>query len=290
MKSNIIESKDLFLEIAPEMGASIINFKDKKKNIDIFRPFPKKKKFSRYNSYFSGYFATVPYFGAIQKNSFLKKNKYISLPRTHILEPDTIHGEGWVSKWKINKITKDSLELTFRHDGKKSYPYAYRATQLFKLFKNKLIISITIENLDKSSFECGIGFHPWFFISKFSKLYSDSFDHLKEKKNNIYMQSKMTKNKYLDLNKYKIDETFLNWKGKAKLVINKNVSLLIKNKKNIGNLHVYTPPKENFFCVEPVTNFRDAFYIKKLGYNHHHLKTLYPKKNFQAILEFEVLN
>ena len=168
MKSNIIENKDLFLEIAPEMGASITNFKDKKKNIDIFRPFPKKKKFSRYNSYFSGYFATVPYFGAIQKNSFLKKNKYISLPRTHILEPDTIHGEGWVSKWKINKITKDSLELTFRHDGKKSYPYAYRATQLFKLFKNKLIISITIENLDKSSFECGIGFHPWFFISKFS--------------------------------------------------------------------------------------------------------------------------
>ena len=56
-----IENKNLSLEVANEMGASIIHFKDKIKNVSIFRPFPKNKKISKYNSYFAGYFATVPY-------------------------------------------------------------------------------------------------------------------------------------------------------------------------------------------------------------------------------------
>ena len=52
------------------MGASIINFIEKKKKINIFRPFNNNKKINKYNSYFTGYFATVPYFGAIRKKSF----------------------------------------------------------------------------------------------------------------------------------------------------------------------------------------------------------------------------
>ena len=39
-----LQNKNLFLEISPEMGASITKFCDRKKNKDIFRPFPKTKK------------------------------------------------------------------------------------------------------------------------------------------------------------------------------------------------------------------------------------------------------
>ena len=38
-------------------------------------------------------------------------------------------------------------------------------------------------------------------------------------------------------------------------------SIIIQNKKNVDNLHVYSPPKEIFF-IEPLTNYRDAYYIK----------------------------
>jgi len=289
-KNQVIQNKNLFLEISPEMGATVIKFRDKKKKLDIFRPFPNSKKISKYNSYFAGYFATIPYFGAIQKNTFLIKNKYISLPRTHILESDTIHGEGWVNSWKTTKLTKNTIELVFKHNGKKSFPYAYKATQIFKLINNSLIISICLENSDKHNFDCGIGFHPWFNISKSSKIYSTSFTYFKEKRKNKFIKTKFLNKKFLDLNKYKIDETFLNWKGKSKLVVNKDISLIIKNKKNIGNLHVYSPPTEDFFCIEPVTNFRDAFYIKKLSEYYHGLKTLSPKKQFRAVVEFEVVN
>ena len=72
---------------------------------------------------------TVPYFGAIHKNTFLYKDKYINLPRTHPLEPDTIHGEGWVNKWKIEKKIKSFNKCLFTHNGKNSFPHKYQVYQ-----------------------------------------------------------------------------------------------------------------------------------------------------------------
>ena len=70
MSHKILENKKLLLEISPNMGASILRFIDKEKKKNIFRNFPVKKRQGKYNCYFSGYFATIPYFGAIHKNTF----------------------------------------------------------------------------------------------------------------------------------------------------------------------------------------------------------------------------
>jgi len=290
MAYTTIQNKKLLLEVSSKMGASITKFIDKEKNKNIFRSFPKNKKISKYNCYYSGYFATIPYFGAIHKNTFPYKNKFISLPNTHIMEPDTIHGEGWVNKWDIKNITKNSLELNFLHNGKKSFPYKYKCLQKFSLTKDSLIIKVIITNNDKKSFYCGIGFHPWFSISKQSKIFSNTFLHLKQKKNKKFSIEKMLNTKALDLNKTKIDETFLKWDGRSKLILNKDIILEIINKKNVDNLHVYSPPKENFFCVEPVTNVRDAYLVMQNSKTYHGLKLLKMKKSFEASVEFKIIN
>ncbi len=283
-----IYNNNLHLELSPEMGASVTKFQDKKTGKNIFRSFPKNKKINKKNCYYAGYFATIPYFGAIHKGTFFYKDKYISLPRTHPLEPDTIHGEGWVNKWKVIKKTKTSIDVMFKHIGKKSFPYKYQVLQKFSLKKTSLIISIQIKNLDKSTFECGIGFHPWFFISKYSKIYSNSFLHVK---NTVKKFNKniLTRKKFLDLNKVKIDETFLNWNGNSRLKIDKDIILNIINKKNVPNLHVYSPPKENFFCIEPVTNVRDSYFFKKHSNEYHGLTKLDKNKKFEAAVEFELI-
>ena len=283
-----LQNKNLFLEISPEIGASITKFCDRKKNKNIFRPFPKTKKITKNNCYFSGYFATVPYFGVIHKDTFFYNNKYIKLSRTHPLEPDTIHGEGWVKKWKVKKQTKTSAELIYVHQGKSSFPHKYQACQKFSLNKTSLNISIRLTNLDHLSFDCGIGFHPWFNISAESKIFSNNFSFIENNKNN-FKQKKLTTAKLLNLNKHKIDKTFLNWNGKSKLVLNKDISLEIINKKNLNNLHVYTPPKENFFCIEPVTNIGDAFQIKKYSGEYTGLKNLKKNKKFESSVEFKLL-
>ena len=145
MSQKILENKKLLLEVSPNMGASILRFIDKENKKNIFRSFPVKKRQGKYNCYFSGYFATIPYFGAIHKNTFFYKNKYINLPRTHILEPDTIHGEGWINKWKVKKYTKNILVLEFLHNGKNSFPYKYKSIQTFNITKDSLIIRLKID-------------------------------------------------------------------------------------------------------------------------------------------------
>ena len=84
-------------------------------------------------------------------------------------------------------------------------------------------------------------------------------------KNNSYKTKKLLKNKSLfNFNKINIDETFINWNGRTKLVLDKSLKVFIINKKNVKNLHIYSPKNENFFCVEPVTNLRDSYYFKKI--------------------------
>ena len=93
----------------------------------------------------------------------------------------------------------------------------------------------------------------------------------------------------MDLNKYKIDQTFINWKGIAKLIIDKDTAIEIKNIKNINNLHVYSPPNENIFCIEPVTNIGNAYNIKKYSKIYQGLKVLKSGKKFEAKVEFRLI-
>ena len=78
----------------------------------------------------------------IRKKSLWFKNKYISLKRTHILEKDTIHGEGWVNKWQVVKKNNNSVLLKFSHNGKDSFPFKYEALQKFRIVKNSLEIKV----------------------------------------------------------------------------------------------------------------------------------------------------
>ncbi len=290
MKIGVIKNKYLHLEYSPDIGGSIFKFQaiKNKKKIDIFRRF-KKKEIKKYSSYFSGYFSTIPYFGVIRKKSLFYKKKYISLGKTHPLEPDTIHGEGWVNQWKLIKENKSSVLLKFSHNGKKSFPYKYEALQKFRIHKNCLEITVSIKNIDNKTFDCGIGFHPWFDLNKFSKIFSNTYQYVEIDKNNSYKTKKLLKNKSLfNFNKINIDETFINWNGRTKLVLDKSLKVFIINKKNVKNLHIYSPKNENFFCVEPVTNLRDSYYFKKNNIKNHGLKNLKPNKIFEASIVFEV--
>ena len=93
----------------------------------------------------------------------------------------------------------------------------------------------------------------------------------------------------VSLNKINVDETFINWNSNTKLILNKLLTVFIKNKKNVKNLHIYSPKNENFFCVEPVTNTRDSYFFKKNNINYHGLKNLKPGKIFEAAVIFKIV-
>ena len=52
---------------------------------------------------------------------------------------------------------------------------------------------------------------------------------------------------------------------------------------------MYSPRKENFFCIEPVTNVRDSYFFKKHSNEYHGLTKLDKNKKFEAAVEFELI-
>ena len=291
-KTKIIENKYLYLEYAPEIGGSILKFQYKShlNNKDIFRPFA-NKRIDKYSAIHSGYFSTIPYFGRIKQKTFLFKGKYINLDKTHKLEKDTIHGEGWVNKWRVINIKNSSVNLEFIHNGKQSFPYKYKAQQEFILNENSLIIKVSIKNIDTYSYDCGIGFHPWFNLTKYSKIYSNTFNFVELNNNNKLIKKKLyKKNKFFfEISQTKIDKTFINWDGRSELILNNNLNIIINNKKNIKNLHIFSPKGKKFFCIEPTTNIANSFSFKKNNIDIHGLKKLKPNEKFEAIVSFDVI-
>jgi len=185
---------------------------------------------------------------------------------------------------------KSNVSLKFFHDGKKSFPYKYETIQKFRLIKNCLEIKVSIKNKDRKSFDCGVGFHPWFDLNINSRIFSNTYKYVEIDKNNKIKIKKLLKNSQsFNFNKINIDETFISWNGNTKLILNKLLTVFIKNKKNVKNLHIYSPKNENFFCVEPVTNTRDSYFFKKNNMKYHGLKNLKPGKIFEAAVIFKII-
>ena len=176
------------------------------------------------------------------------------------------------------------------HKGEHNFPFKYSAIQKYTLSKNSLIINIKIKNIDIFPFDVGIGFHPWFKISKKSELFSNTFNYI-DYKNNKFKTKNYFKKKTnsILLYKNKIDRSFIGWNGKSKLIINKNISINITNKKNVNKIHIYSPKNKDFFCIEPTTNIDDAFNLKKNGSKSHGLKKIKPKEEFEASVSFDII-
>ena len=82
---------------------------------------------------------------------------------------------------------------------------------------------------------------------------------------------------------------FSEWDSFAKIIWpEKNVSLEIDSSKNLKHLVVFTPPKSNFFCIEPVSHSVDSFNLYHKGIKGTGTKILKPKKTFKVVTTFTV--
>ena len=59
-----------------------------------------------------------------------------------------------------------------------------------------------------------------------------------------------------------LDNAFVGWNGRAEI---SHPALIIEVTSPLRVLVVYTPPDEDFFCVEPVSNVTDAFNLAATG-------------------------
>lgn len=292
-KIYVLENKYLYVEINPALGGSIVNFSLKKNSskVSIFRKTSKKiksiKKILQTSS-----FPLIPYSGRIKKGLLKFKKETFKLKGCQILkEENSVHGDGWKNSWTTKKCNKTSIIMEIDNKNK-DWPFKYSGCQTISIVKNKLKVSLKLKNIDNKSMPCGLGFHPYFDLTlgvtlqmKAKKNWLVGKDYLFKEIQDI--GSKLDFSKGKKLFNTNLVNGFSEWDSFAKIIWpEKNVSLEINSSKNLKHLVVFTPPKSNFFCIEPVSHSIDSFNLYHKGIKGTGTKILKPKKTYKVITTF----
>ncbi len=231
-------------------------------------------------------FPLVPYSNRIRDARFSFEGRDYRLARNFGDSPHSIHGHGWKVPWQTTGRSESSLALAYTHD-EADWPSAYRAEQHFALRDGALSVEISVANTGARAMPAGLGLHPYFPRSPQCRL-SAALEGMWKTDAEV-MPTELIKADLsggLQPEAAALDNCFTGFTGEA--VIDwpeRHASLTLQADGDLTFLVVFTPPGEDFFCVEPVSHSTDAVNLAARR-DDTGLKVLQPGERFAATLRF----
>jgi aldose 1-epimerase len=173
--------------------------------------------------------------------------------------PHSLHGSAWQQPWRVvsSAATRAELLYTQRADG--HWPFAFDVTQRIELSESALTLRLSFTNIDARTQPVGLGWHPYFPKRPRSRLHvecggrweSDAVTHLPTRR--VAQQGIDGELRHLDF-----DHCFDGWRGAARV---RDEALSVSITSSLPYLVVYTPPAQDYFCVEPVSHVSNAIHM-----------------------------
>ena len=253
------------LVLAPEIGGAIVGWNFG--TVALLRR-PRPDAIVLGNVHGLGCFPLIPFSNRIALGQFRWDAIDHTMPRNLGEHPHTIHGVGWQSTWQVASVSATSAVLTMRHDaiGDKArcWPFSFLAEQHFELSQDALSVTLKITNLHSRHAPAGLGLHPYFPRSGTPTLQFNATsvwlnDAAMLPAKSIAVPSEWNHAEGLPIGNTPLDNCFAGWDGRAQIAWNANgPDLGVEADKMFGHLIVYTPPGQDFFCLEPVSHMTDA--------------------------------
>lgn len=267
------------LAVNARLGGGIAAFKWR--GIDIFRPY------SGGNSPLDlACFPMVPFCNRIADGNIAFDGQKRALPTAPegIENVHALHGTGWISPWAVREASDTHVVLTLRQDGT-LWPWAFDAEQRLRLSDDGYSHALAVTNKGTSAMPAGLGLHPYFPRDD-AVLDLEAKGYWKTGANRLpedYRELKQTPGWFADEG---FDDCFAN-AGGALSIDWPTHRLTIHTSPNLKFTHVYTPPREDFFCVEPVSHIPDAV-NSELDHAATGLVMLEPGETFEIECRFEL--
>lgn len=291
MKIIKLKSDALELEILPELGGSIknLNFISQSTVRAIFRDAKEPNNVGE-----TSYFPLVPFSNRIKGGQFLWQQQKIELPLNFLPEQHAIHGFGWQNPWQVEEQLASKAVLTYENTCP-NWPFHFRAKQVISLLDNTLVIQLQVVNLSDKEMPCGLGFHPYFTKTPqvrvqtgTNKMWAVDSECLPTEVVKVPFEAEASSS--FVINDYELDNALFwpksqatiewpEWKLKARLSSSNNCSFLV----------CYSPSKENFFCLEPVTHCTDAFNKFNAGAQDTGVEVLAPNSELTIHMELQII-
>ena len=237
----------------------------------------------------------VPWSNRISGGGFHFNGQFHPLVANVAGERFPIHGNGFSSRWRVERATAASAECSLRSDG--PGPFRYEAGAAYALAAGALTMRLSVRNLGPAPLPFGLGFHPWIVRSartrlkaKAGRVVLESDDHLPAGEAPVASRPEWDFAAPRELPSTWINNAFLGWDGRAEVLWpERKLKLDIDADPQLSTYVVYSPSVEaGFFCFEPVTHPVDAHNLPG-GPQANGLAILAPGKGVAAACRFRPL-
>jgi aldose 1-epimerase len=256
MTSLSLRAGRLGVELAPQAGGSIARFRCDES--DLLRPMTAEARASGRGNEAACY-PLVPFSNRIANGRLVFDGKEYRLEQNWPGVRHPMHGEGWARAWDVARHDGQSAELVHEHDGKKGWPFRYRAQLSFRLDDASLNVGMAIENLESRATPAGLGLHPFFTRDADSELafraaavWPGDEEVLPTRRIAVPSEWDYSTSRKVEPG---LDNCFEDWDGRA--VIGwprRGLRLELEAGRPFRHAVVYTPPNRPYFCVEPVSH------------------------------------
>lgn len=145
------------LTLAPELGASLINWEVKATGQALLRHTDQAALASGTPRQL-GCYPLAPWSNRIAEGGFARPEGWLALAPNTAHDPYPIHGTAWQQAWQVAHHSERSARLTLQS----SVPFAYRAVLDVHLHEGRLRLDLQVTHLDEPATWYGLGLHPYF--------------------------------------------------------------------------------------------------------------------------------
>ena len=277
--------------ILPDLGAGLASYDlvDASGRTPLFRPC---RDPSRAGPFDLALNLLVPWSNRISGGGFHFNGQFHPLAPNLPGERFPIHGNGFSSRWLVERATADSAEFSLRSDG--PGPFRYEAHASYSLTAGALTMWLSVRNLGVTPLPFGLGFHPWIARSartqlkaKAERVVLETNEHLPAGEAPTTSRPEWDFAAPRRLPSGWINNAFLGWDGQARVLWpDRSLVLDAEADPPLSTYILYSPSAEaDFFCFEPVTHPVDAHNLPG-GPEANGLTILAPQEAMSAICRF----
>lgn len=175
-----------------------------------------------------------------------------------------IHGDAFQRPWEIVSQSPDTIDLRLRAGA--FGPLRYEAELTYRLFPDRLELSLVLRNRARSTLPFGAGFHPWFPRSYATRVafasacwWPENDLHLPQTSTPVQIPEALDFKALRPLPAHWINAGFADWDGTAVIEQGRGAVSCRLISKDLSTLLFYSPgDAADFFCLEPVSHPVDA--------------------------------
>ncbi len=240
----------------------------------------------------SANFPLVPYVNRIRGGHFTFRGREVTLAPNMAGDPSPLHGQGWLSPWRVESAGSAEALLSFRH-APGEWPWELQAKQHFALDERGLSLRLTCRNLSHEPMPCGLGQHPYFNCGSETGI-DTQVTHVWTIDEHVLPLERIAATGRFDLADRAVcgqdlDHGFGGWSGRARMTDPGWPFDLELSSPDASFFQLYSPSSGGIFVAEPVTQANAALNAPEEQWAELGMRVLEPGEEMSLIMRLEVV-